>query len=98
MCDSIYDSADFVGSPVPLQKGHWDPSSSIVPSPAQTAHLLFSGIYLALFADIKKNVSARVLAQTQLMINWRSLGLQSVKGHELSIRTDSQVTLEDWGT
>ena len=37
-CDFMYDSAALVASPVPLQNGHGEPSSSILPPPPHTAH------------------------------------------------------------
>ena len=39
MCDLRYDSEGLFGSPVPLQKGHSEPSNSMIPFPLQTAHL-----------------------------------------------------------
>ena len=40
MCDFRYASADLVCSPVPLQNGHWLPSSLMVPVPPHTEHFL----------------------------------------------------------
>ena len=34
----MYDSAALVASPVPLQNGHGEPSSTILPPPPHTAH------------------------------------------------------------
>lgn len=40
-CDFMYDSAALVASPVPLQNGHGEPSSTILPPPPHTAHAAF---------------------------------------------------------
>ena len=37
-CDFMYDSAALVASPVPLQNGHGEPSSTMLPPPPHTAH------------------------------------------------------------
>jgi len=39
MWESRYALAGLFASPVPLQKGHSEPSNSIVPFPLHTAHL-----------------------------------------------------------
>ncbi|MDH3360868.1 MAG: hypothetical protein OEL51_00730 [Nitrosopumilus sp.] len=48
MWDLKYDLADLFGSPVPLQKGHSEPSNSIIPFPLQTAHFVFVTIAFGL--------------------------------------------------